>query len=51
VPLLGSKPVLRDRRGDEMTGISAPLHWVEAQDRPCKGQEEIQKSATETLLQ
>jgi hypothetical protein len=32
-----------------MIVISAPLHWVEAQDRLCKGQEEIQKGATESL--
>jgi hypothetical protein len=33
VPLLGSKPVLRDRRCDEMIDKSAPLTWVEAQDQ------------------
>jgi hypothetical protein len=32
VPLLGSKPVLRDRRGDTMRVISASLPWVEAQE-------------------
>jgi len=50
VPLIGSKQVLRDRRGDEMTVICALHPWVEAQDRPCKGSEEIQKSATVSLL-
>ena len=50
VPLLGSKPVLGDRRGDEMKVICAPLPWVEAHDQPCKGSEETQKSATVSVL-
>ena len=33
-----------------MTVISAPLPWVEAQDPPCKGEEENQKGATKSLL-
>ena len=33
-----------------MTVISAPLPWVEAQDPPCKGEEEDQKRVTQSLL-
>jgi hypothetical protein len=50
VPLLGSKPVLMDRRDEKMRVISAPHPWVEAQDQPCKCSEEIRRSATASLL-
>jgi hypothetical protein len=50
VPVIGSKPILRDRRGDEMTVISASIPWVEAQDQSCKGSAEKRKSATASRL-
>ncbi len=50
MPLLRSKPVPRDRCGDEMIENSAPHHWVEAHDQPSIGSEEIQKGAFGSLL-
>ncbi len=50
MPLLGSKPVPRGRRGDEMIEISAPLTWVEASDPPRKGAEENLNRSAMPLL-
>ncbi len=50
VPLLGSKPVLKDRCFDEMIDKSAPLIWDEAHNQPCKGAKENENGAPTTEL-
>ena len=50
MPLLGSKPVLRDRCCDGMIDKCAPLPWVEVQDLPRRGARENEKGEPGEIL-